>query len=655
MNESVDVQKLAADFEAATREQWLALVEKALKGGDFEKRLVSKTPDGIALQPLYMPQPHGARIGRTNAGLPWHVSARVDHPIPAESATQALEDLENACDTLTLVFPASRSARGFGMACETVDDLEASLSGVGLDMIGLRLDPAPGGRIHAALVAGLVARRRHSPADLRIDFGLDPLGTLTHTGGFPGSWDDVGRRLADVVTTLKADGFRGPFVTCDTRPAHEAGASEAQELAVALASGVAYLRALNANGLSTNEARAAMSWTMAIDADQFMGLAKLRTLRRLWARVEDASGLTPRPITIHAEMAWRMMTRRDPWVNMLRATMATFTAGIGGADTMTVLPHTLPLGLPDAFARRIARNTQTVLLEESNLWRVSDPAAGSGAYEALSDDLADKAWAAFQDIEAEGGIVASLGAGKLQDRIAATRAARDESVARRQTPITGTSEFPLLSEAPLEVLDLPADAVSGPPKLRDGAPDLAFAEIVSKLADGAGRSDVTPERIYGGLSARVLPPHRLAEPFEALRDASDAHLEAHGSRPTVFLACMGRIAEHTARSTWIRNLLAAGGIDAAQHPGFATTEEAAEAFKANGARAACICSSDAVYAELAVATAAALKAAGAQCVMLAGKPGDLEDDLKSAGIDGFIFAGQDVLAMLTELQHKLAA
>ena len=641
-------------------------VEKALKGGNFEKRLVSRTADGLRIEPLYHSDqnagandgpnvgPNVGLITRRGAGNPWRVCARVDHPNPKRANAQVLQDLEGGVDALALVFQGSRSARGFGLSCNCLDNLDAALADVNLEMISLRLDPGPGGRTHAALVAALVARRDLKPAGCSIDFGLDPIGKLAVAGRFDGDPAAIGRRIGEAATHLSGAGFKGPFVTCDTRAYHEAGASEVLELACALATGVSYLRALADSGIPLESASRALSWTLAVDADQFMGVAKLRALRRAWARVEEASGITPTPITIHAEMAWRMMSRRDPWVNMLRATMATFVAGIGGADSMTVLPFTQPLGLPDAFARRVARNAQMVLLEESNLWRVADPAAGSGAYEALTNELADAAWTAFQEIEGEGGMVESLMAGKIQSRIEAVRAQRAKDVATRKVALTGTSEFPLLSEVAVDVEDLKADDTVSAVRIAGASPDTGFPDLLGLISKGATREAAPSISASNGLTAEPLPSVRLGEPFEALRDASDAHLAKSGARPAVLMASLGKIAEHTARSTWVRNLLAAGGIEAAQQDGFASAEDAAAAFKASGAVAACISSSDALYAEHAAATAKALKAAGAKIVLLAGRPGELEADLKAAGVDDFVFAGQDVLALLTSLQDKLA-
>ena len=483
---SADTLKLMEGFEATTVEQWRAVVQKALKGGDFEKRLVRQSDDGIRIDPLYRRRPEAASITRADAGAPWLLSARVDHPDAATASKQALEDLTNGVNSLTLVFPGSRSSRGFGLPCETLDDLDRALEGVGLEMITLRLDPAPAGRINAALVAALVEKRGYPAHECSIDFGMDPVGNLASRGMFAGDWPTLAQRIADAVSSLNEKGFNGPFLTCDTRIYHEAGASEAQDLAAALATGVAYLRALTGNGISPADAARAISFTIAVDADQFLGIAKLRALRRLWARVEEASGISQRPVRINAESAWRMMTRRDPWVNMLRGTMATFVAGIGGADSMTVLPHTSALGLPDAFARRIARNTQSVLMEESNVWRVADPVAGAGGPEDLTDALAEEAWRLFQEIEAEGGIVESLTKGALQGRISAKRTAREKDIARRKVQITGTSEFPLLTETPLEVLAVEPDFNRGIPSATAGGPTCHSAKWSPRL--GAARA-----------------------------------------------------------------------------------------------------------------------------------------------------------------------
>ena len=424
-----------------------------------------------------------------------------------------------------------------------------------------------------------------------------------------------------MVAGLIKRGFKGPFALADGRPVHDAGGSDAQELAFALAAGVAYLRALETAGIELDAARAALSFRLSADADQFLTLAKFRSLRLLWARVEQACGLAPRPIFVNAQTAWRMLTQRDAFVNMLRATIATFSAGLGGANAITVLPHTLALGLPDPFARRVARNTQLVLLEESNLAKVSDPAAGSGGIETLTRELCDAAWTLFQETEKAGGLFAALEQNIIQRKVAATRAAREANIAKRRDVLTGATEFPNLHEAKIAVLD---------------AKPIALAPY------GEARIKFDP-----------MPPMRLAAPFEALRDRSDAIKQKIGARPKIFLANLGTAADFTARAAFAKSFFETGGIEAIDSEGFADPAKLADAFKASGAKLACVCSSDKVYAASAVAAAEALHGAGARHIYLAGRPGEQEAALRSAGITDFLFAGGDALAALQDVWQRM--
>ena len=420
----------------------------------------------------------------------------------------------------------------------------------------------------------------------------------------------VGGKIAQLAKL----GFHGPFAPADGRVIHDAGGSEAQELAYVLAVGVAYLRALESAGIPLEDARRMIYARLSADADQFLTMAKFRALRLLWARIEQSCGLTPEPLFIVAETSWRMLTQRDPDVNMLRATIAAFSAGLGGANSVSVLPHTLALGLPDAFARRIARNTQLVLLEESNLDKVSDPAAGSGGIETLTKQLCEAAWSLFQEIEKAGGAFAALEKNIIQPKVAAVRAARDINIAKRKDVLTGASEFPNLNEKKPAVLDARPAA-------------LPWTDEVVLTFD-------------------ALAPIRLAAPFEELRDRSDDVLAKSGKRPAVFLANLGTPADFTARATFAKSFFETGGIEALGNDGFSDPAALAAAFKASGAKLVCLCSSDKVYAAQAVAAAQALHAAGARHIYLAGRPGDLEPALREAGVTGFISTGGDALATL---------
>jgi len=611
---------LASEFLATDRADWRKLVDAALKGRSFDK-LVSKTYDGIAVEPLYEREAGAQPVAGRARGRPWQVLQRVDHPDPASANVQALQDLENGATGLSLEFAGGVGARGFGLPDATVETLDRALQGVQLDAgIGVELNPVLGLQNAGANFAELVKRRGIAPGAIDVRFSYQPLSTMAVRGGAPGPWSEMAPPFARIIGDLKARGFKGPFTLANGSVVHDAGGSEAQELAFAISLALDYLRALDAGDMPLEDARATISFRLAADADEFLTLAKFRALRKLWARVEQASGLTPKPTFVTGATSWRMMTARDAYVNMLRTTLAVTAAGLGSADAICVLPFTLALGLPDAFARRVARNLQLILLEESNMYRVADPAAGAGGIEALTTQLAERAWALLQEIEAAGGAAAALERGLIQKKVAATRAERQAAVARRRDAITGVSDYPNLSELPVKVLNVPR--VPAP------APQSAF-------------------------TVEPLPAIRLAEPFEALRDASDAILAKTGARPKVFLANLGKLSDFNARAMFAKNFYEAGGIEAVSNDGCKSLADMTSAFKASGAKIACLCSSDKVYEAQAAEAAAALKSAGA-IVHLAGRPAEHEAAWNQAGVSAYIYVGCDVLSTLRAAHDMIA-
>ncbi|TKT73735.1 methylmalonyl-CoA mutase [Afipia massiliensis] len=620
MSTKTDDLPLAADFAPASRDDWRKLADGVLKGAPFEK-LVGKTYDGLRIDPIYERARNATTIPARLAGAPWQIMQRVDHPDATIANAQALHDLENGATGLTIVFAGANAARGFGLP-PTKEALARVLDGIYLDAgIGIELEIGPQSRDMGQHLAELLAARKIAPSTVNFRFGLDPIGGGGVRGSSHGSWDSIAKVFGGKIAQLAKIGFRGPFAPADGRVIHDAGGSEAQELAYVLAVGVAYLRALEAAGIALDDARRMVYARLSADADQFLTMAKFRALRLLWARIEQSCGLTPEPMFVVAETAWRMLTQRDPDVNMLRATIAAFSAGLGGANSISVLPHTLALGLPDAFARRIARNTQLVLLEESNLDKVSDPAAGSGGIETLTRQLCDTAWAQFQEIEKAGGAFAALEKNIIQSKVAAVRTARDVNIAKRKDILTGASEFPNLNEKKPAVLDVkPAVLPSSD-------------EVVTTFD--------------------ALAPIRLAASFEKLRDASDQMLAKSGKRPAVFLANLGTPADFTARATFAKSFFETGGIEAPGNDGFSDPAALTAAFAASGASLVCLCSSDKVYATQAVAAAQALHAAGAKHIYLAGRPGELEATLRAAGVGEFIFAGGDALAMLKAAYERM--
>lgn len=405
---------LAASFAPASYEDWAKRATLALKGVSLEK-LTKPSRDGIPIAPLYARSETPA-IAARGGGSAWALVQRVDAGDPVAANGFALEDLQGGATALALTFKGAHSARGFGLRDASVATLDLALKDVSVHAIGLRFEPGPLWRDVPGAMLKLAEARSLSPAQLDVNFGLDPL------------CEGVG--LAEAAKVLRAVDFGGPLVNADGRVFHDAGATEAQELGFALHHALKYLRALDGDA-------SAISFTLSASPDMFLTLAKFRALRLLWARVCEASGLPNVPVTLHGETSFRHLTRTDPHVNLLRAVAGVFGAGLGGADSLSVLPFTAASGLADGFARRMARNAQVMLVEESNLHRVGDPAAGSGYLSTLTDQLAEKAWGIMQ--EAERG--ADIGAA-----IATSHAAQMARVAKRAEPITGTSEFPNLKE-----------------------------------------------------------------------------------------------------------------------------------------------------------------------------------------------------------------
>jgi len=567
---STDDRHDAADWEAATAAvlRKARLLAEDAPDSDVWEALTRTTLDGIAVPPIGTPDDLEGRVtaGRPTRDTDWDVRVHVAGPDAATANEALLVDLDNGATSTWVEL-------GRGLA---VGDLPRVLRGVLLDLAPVVLSAGADALVAAEALLAL--------AD---DAGVDP-----HPGTNLGA-DALSPDLVAVAGLARDHGTLG--VVADGVAAHERGASDVQELAHAVAAGVAALRTLEAAGLTVDEAAAVVELRLAATDEQLPTIAKLRAARRLWARVLEVSGAPDAPVRVHAVTSRPSLTKYDPWVNMLRGTVAAFAAGVGGAEAVTVVPFDEPLGVPDAFGRRIARNTSSLLISESHVARVADPAGGSYAVERLTDEVAVAAWRELGRLDESGGLAAALADGSQQRRIDAVVAERDRQVAHRTRPITGLTEFPHLAES------LPE-------------------RVAAEPAGGGG------VRRYGAA-------------FEALRDEPPAG--------RVLLATMGPIAAHTARATFATNLLAAGGI-AVDVAGPTDGPEALTAAHA-GQRVAVLAGTDAAYAEWGAAAVAALRAAGAAYVVLAGRPGERT----VSDVDDSCATGVDALAFLTRVREEL--
>ncbi|GEL72065.1 methylmalonyl-CoA mutase family protein [Myxococcus virescens] len=619
---------IASEFPAPSVEDWRRLVDKDLKGKPFTA-LQSQLEGGLSLQPLYTqqdaavapPEPPGVApyvrgtqaLGLTEGG--WVVCQEYSEPDVTQAAEAIRTDLDRGGWGVWLHLGGTH-----GIRVPDAEALRRLLAHAPLDTTPVHLEPESDPLAAAQHLLHVAEQTGVSRAALKGSLGVDPLGILARMGSLPMGLDATLSQAAPLVTSLReaAPGLRVLLVS--TRAYADAGATSVHELAWAIATGVAYLRGLERAGVSPDVAARSVQFAISVGGQFFPEIARLRAARLLWSKAVAACGGSPeaQAMVLHARTASTTKTQRDPWVNILRATAESFAAVVGGADSVSTSPFDEALGTPDASARRLARNTQLILRDESSLNRVADPAGGSYYLEQLTQDIARAAWTELRRIEALGGMEQALTSGDVARVLAETRAARDKAVRTRRLPIVGVSEFPHLGETPVQreprAEASPAPATSGPLPLR---------------------------------------PARVAEPFEALRDASDRYLAAHGARPKAFLASLGTVAEHTTRSTWTANVLAAGGIEPADQHGFADIADAVARFQASGAPLAVISGPDALYPEWVPALTAALKSKGARAVAVAGRPGDHEAAFRAAGVDVFFYAGADLFALLSSLHQQL--
>lgn len=692
---------LTADFPPGDAQAWRAQVEAELKGASFEKALVTSLLEGIQLQPVYAGSGPGAPEGlaqqfpatrgahdrlRTSTPGRWTPAARWRAPSAGHRGTslaalvkEALEHgieavwFETPGELLALPAAALKSTTPIQVRVDTGIDAEAALK--------------------------VLSHLTQRPSDANIAFsklslGLDPLSWLAQNAPSHAGFSVT--QLADFAQVMRAcdahnrssssrrgaEGNPGAPVKAfmvSTEVYHNAGAHAVQELAYALASTVSLVRLMSTQGIRPAEVLEQMEWTFATGRDVFLEVSKLRAARLLWQKLLSAFGLsstsgrlnasasavatsaseasaTQGPseesatLSIHAVTSRRTLSRFDPWVNLLRTTTQAFAAMLGGADVITVSPFDEALGVPESLGRRIARNTHTILREESHLDAVLDPAGGSFFVESLTESLARAAWAHFQKIErqkregleaeagdvsgphaaASSGMVAALLNGMIRSEVAATAAQRATRLAKRQDALTGVSEFPLPSEQLL---------------VREAA---SWSQYKRPSGEVAGRPDDPGDFPF--------PLRSDAAPFESLREKASTTLKPAALR--LYVACLGPLAEHNARTTWVQNVLWAGGYELIQGldeaPDDAEKRVAGhvEAFKASGAQNVCLSGMDERYATTGPSLAAALKQAGAQVVVVAGRPGAMEAAFREAGVSEFLYVGCDVLQSLNAMLSR---
>ncbi|NDJ60180.1 MAG: methylmalonyl-CoA mutase [Chloroflexi bacterium] len=703
---------LFADFPAVDEATWRQAAETTLKGAPFEKKLITRTYEGIDLQPIYsqaaaasLSPPHtlpGSRPYVRGAQADgylltrWEIAQELAYSTP-ETFNQALRfDMEHGQNAVNLLLDGptragldpdqaepGRVGHG-GVSLASVDDMAAALKGINLEQTPIFIRV---GTVALPLTALLVAHQRRqgkSTAKLRGWIENDPLGVIAHQGTLPLSLAKAYDEMAQLTAWAVAHAPQLATIGVHGYPYHNSGANTVQELAFTLATGVEYVRALLERGLTLDVIAARIRFGYALGSNFFMEIAKLRAARQLWAQIMAAFGgdANAQKLAIHTRTAVWNKTALDPYVNMLRGTTEALAGAIGGCASMHVAPFDEVVRPPDEFSRRIARNVQIILQEECNLTRLIDPAGGSWYLEALTDQLARAAWTLFQEIERQGGMFKALEAGFPQTQIAEVAEKRASNLAMRRDVIVGTNMYPNLDEVQLDDRATDYDAI-----YRQRADQMTYhrthdedhvahtatldklsqmlsatPETMVETAIEAARAGATLNEIAKTLRiSDAAPPtitpvqlQRAAQPFEDLRRAAADYTAQYGHRPQIFMANMGPIPQHKARADFTIGFYEVGGFELIRNDGFATPEAAAHAALESGARAVVICSTDDTYPELVPPLVQQIKGDKPDTiVVLAGYPADQVEAHQAAGIDDFIHIRANCYAMNYKLQQQL--
>ena len=690
------------EFTPPTDEEWKAACEALLKGAPFEKKMFTKTYEGITFDPMYTRKhtedilPKGVMPGMGDylrgvdaagyIGKPWGIAQACDETLPAENNELLRHEHDKGAtiyhivlDTASRTGVDARQAEAVGdtgTSVTTVEDMHVLLTGLDLAKFPLYVYAGANAVPLLALVAAARRASGEDMAEVRGIVGADPIGALAADGKLPSSLDAHYDSLAAAArwATVNAPHLRTVFVRSDVYS--NGGANDVQEVASVLATATAYLRALCERGLTIDEAASQIAFAFSMGANFFLQIAKLRAVRPLWAQIVGAFGgsAEAQKMRIHARPALFFKTIYDPYVNMLRNTTEIFSGVVGGIDSFESAPFDEPIRKGDEFSRRIARNVQIMLQEEFGLLQPIDPAGGSWAVETLTRQMKEKIWAEFQRIEKEGGIIAALRAGSLQESVAAVLAARFKNADLRRDRIVGNNMYPNMTETLLETraedtaalkaqrtADIDAylsdidvkhlgealaslrQAHSVDHAVEAALAGATIAELMTAVTEGNGAETVT-----------AIAPHRWSERFEALRQRTEEYKAEKNDNVKIFLANMGPIPQHKARADFTTGFLQVGAFEVLGNDGFKTVEEAADAARASGADAVVICSTDATYPEIVPALAPKLHEVLPKArVFLAGAaPKDLLETYKEAGIDEYISVRANCYEILESLQKQ---
>jgi len=701
------------EFPPHSYEMWYDAAVKLLKGAPFEKLLVTKTYEGFQLQPIYRREdikdlPHlqtfpgeGNLVRSTKTegyvGKGWEVSQEAPWPTPETFNQHSLNALKRGQSELNILLDlATQQGKdpdsapvgevgACGLSLSRLGDLEKAFKDIHLDMISLYVRAGSSALPVTALLLAYAKKQGVDPAKLKGTLESDPLGALASLGKLPVSLDQALDEMAELTTYLAKEAPGLGSIGVQTHAYHDGGCSSSQELGYAMATGLAYLKAMMDRGIDIEVAAPRIRFSLSVGSNYFMEIAKLRAARVLWSQIVKALGGSEAAckMHLHARTAIGNKTKYDPYVNMLRTTTEAFSAVVGGCDSLHVSPFDEIIRLPDEFSSRIARNIQLILMEECDLTRVIDPAGGSYYVEWLTDQLAQKGWEQFQAIEKAGGMIQALADGKPQADVAAISGQRKANIAKRREVIVGTNMYANASEKPLDDRlpdyaeikenrskqiaeyrvggDASTDqaVMNSLEALLKAAKDDKIAQAIESASVGASIGEICRALRSGeqeGASAESIPVRRNAEDYEMIRKAAETLRESSPELPCILQLNIGPSRKYRIRADWTSSFFQVGGFELQNDVDFETVDAAIEAATASKSPIAVITSDDDTYGESVVDIAQRIKAARPEVYLLvAGAPGDNEAAWREAGVDDFVNVRVNNFEMLQKLLTKIGA
>ena len=699
------------EFPIPSYETWKEEATALLKGASFEKKLLTKTYEGITLSPMYtrqmspspeelsqLPGAENYMRGTHEGGYmtdPWKISQQCEICEPKQLNKLLLHEIEKGSTELNISLDRlTREGKGpqqltaedikaGGASIATLADMHTILQGIALEKYSLYMESGAAAGAIVSLVAASLRADGQNPAVVRGTIGADPLGALAINGSVPALLPKLYDEMAATSCWCETHMPKLRNILVSGQPYSDGGASAVQELGYMLATAIVYLREMQERGLSIEQAAGRMQFSFSLGANFFMEIAKLRAARLLWSQIIESFGGSKeaRKMAIHARTATFNKTKYDPYVNMLRTTTEAFSAVIGGIDSLQVSPFDECLQIPDEFSRRIARNTQIILQSECNLCQPVDPAGGSWYIETLTQQVAEKSWQIMQEVEKKGGMTAALVAGTVQSDVKDVLLQRFKKLASRADRAVGINMYANMQEQPLEIRPMDTEGIKKARLLavEDFKADVDEQERAKKMTElQRWQGSCDSERIAGMVAAFtaggdiggiaeifypegaqyiaecVVEKHRFTEQFEGLRNKMQAYEQKHGEKLKIFLCNMGPIPQHKPRADFSTGFLEVGGFEVLKNDGFSLPQEAVAAAVESKALAAVICSTDATYPELVPDLARRIKAENpAMIVMLAGAPApEFEASYREAGVAEFIHVRANCLQILTWLQTQ---